>query len=299
VWEWDGDTWICVLPTTASIDAQVATLIEEARRAGDAQGDIATCVCKLQQAAAMKPADGDVQIELATALWTLGDMDAARQAVDRALQSNPHSGRAHFVMAQVQLLEGDRDAARSTVLQALEDDVLETPDQRIALSLTLVSILMRAGAFAEAARFLEKQRPELGLLDELPGPRNVEDSMDSSDPGWQVVGAYAHVLAELGQRERAQTLLRRLAPINESSLRRLRGGGLSALDHWTLAAAGAGRIPDDMALVHLEQAFDAGLLLTWRYRFGQHPCLWPLWKTRDFGNLLQRMDAEMARQRQR
>ena len=274
--------------------SKVDMLIEEAMELGYSQGDIAGATRRLEEATSIDPANGQAQIRLARALLTIGAFEEGSSVAERALQLAPEKGGAYFAMVQALLLTGETMAARTLALETLvRDDIEFGRGDRGGLTLTLVSILMHNGEFQEAADLLVGDRPGLASLPEQELPRKV----DEIGGGWHAVVAYAHILRELGEGGPADRLLARFGPLDEDYLRERDGAPPSAMDLWNLAATGAGRIPDDLALDYLERASAGGFVMGWRYNFEQHPTLWPLRHHPRFRALIDDLEEEMSRQR--
>jgi tetratricopeptide (TPR) repeat protein len=280
--------------TPALANEEVELLLESALEHGYGTGNIAEASGLLLKAARLAPDRSDVQVSLSKALLTLGDATAAARAATRALELAPESAGAFFVKARSSLLNGDIDAALQFAKSPLEQPgIVLGPGDRGGLSLTVAGLLMRAGRFDEAEKFLLHQRPGLASLADEPLPGSVEEM----GGGWHAISTLAHIYREQGRTERADRLLARLSPYDEDWVKKQNEGELDAISLWNLAATGAGRIPDEQALDYLEQAVDGGFVMLWRYNFEQHPTLWPLRSHPRFRALIARLESEMQRQR--
>ena len=284
---------VVVLAQAVSPAKQVETeaLVEKAMEHGYVDGDIGSASSLLIQAVRLSPDDGELYATLAKSLLTLGQVAGGHQAANKALALAPNFGGSHFAKTQAFLLDGDISLARKTVEDALaREDIQFGPGDRGGLSLTLVGILMRAGDFAAAEKFLLEQRPALaGLADQV-----LPETVEEIGGGWHAIVTLAHIYRERGLSDKADALLNRFRPYNEEWVRAQNNGEIDAISSWNLAATGAGRIPDLEVLDYLEAAINGGFLFSWRYNFQQHPTLWPLRDHPDFKALIKRLAMEMA-----
>jgi tetratricopeptide (TPR) repeat protein len=280
--------------TPALANEEVELLLESAFGHGYGTGNIAEASDLLLKATLLAPARSDVQVSLAKALVTLGDSVAAMKSADKALELAPESAGAFFVKSQLSIFHGDEEAALQTAQMALQQPgIVLGPGDAGGLSLTVAGLLMRAGKFDAAEKFLLNQRPELASLADEPLPGSVEEI----GGGWHAISTLAHVYREQGRSERADRLLARLSPYDEAWVKKQNDGELDAISLWNLAATGAGRIHDDRTLDYLERSVDGGFVMLWRYNIEQHPTLWPLRHHPRFKALLVRLEVEMQRQR--
>jgi tetratricopeptide (TPR) repeat protein len=280
--------------TPAHANEEVELLLESAFEHGYGTGNIAEAANLLFKAAQLAPERSDVQVSLSKALLTLGNVTAATRAANRALELAPESAGAFFVKARSSLLNGDQDAALEFAKKPLEQPgIVLGPGDRGGLSLTVAGLLMRAGRFDEAEKFLLHQRPGLAILADEPLPGSV----DEMGGGWHAISTLAHIYREQGRSERADRLLARLSPYDEAWVKKQNDGELDAISLWNLAATGAGRIHDERAWDYLERSVEGGFVMLWRYNIEQHPTLWPLRHHHRFKALLVRLEVEMQRQR--
>lgn len=272
-------------PSRDAVDAALAP--------GYGQGDVAAAVRRLESALDRGNDEAEVRAWLARGWVTLGDAARAMDEAARAIGLNPLSGNAVFASSQALLLSGDRAAALELALDAIgRDDIDHGPGTRGALLLSAMSMLMARGDYRRAEALLASVNPRIaGLAGEAP-----PDSVERIGGPWHAIQALAAICRATGRPAEADRLAARLAPLTEEFFRSQDGGELAATSLWNLAATGAGRIPDDVAVRYLERAVDAGFVFDWRYNYAQHPALWPLRGNPAFTALLERLDAGMRRQ---
>ncbi len=158
--------------------------------------------------------------ELAAILREQGDLDGARRTIERALeidaqvfgtQTHPTIAATLHELAQVLREQGDLDGARRTLERALEI-VLEVfgtelhPDVAAILQ-GLAVLLADRGELDEAAASFERA---LGIETHIQGPDHHVTCITE-------VG-FAELLLDMGERARAEALLRHARPLLASSL---------------------------------------------------------------------------------
>lgn len=103
-------------------------------------GKFADSVLTLAPFDVRNPTQADAMLIIGTAYMGMGEIGAARVAMEKALKINPNSAEAHYNMAQIllSLLPPDADGAQQHYLRALELGLGPDPDFENTLRMNLV-----------------------------------------------------------------------------------------------------------------------------------------------------------------
>jgi len=149
--------------------------------------------------------------------------------------------------------------------------------------------LLKKGQADKASDFIRKYYPQLVKVLNAPPPEKLND-LRYAEP------LFATIEQAAGNTENFNKLSQRLALFNATSLLGNKPR-LSGNSYLILAASGSGRIPDDEVITFLEKAIDSGQLMSWKQRILFNPVFLPLADHPRFKALIEKIQAEVSRQR--
>jgi tetratricopeptide (TPR) repeat protein len=126
------------------------------------KGDYARALTVLQDSAERAPADAEIQFHLGMVHYMMGEEDAARVALQRAVASQQDYANKDEARSRLAVLNMDVAGAGASVVAGLEKALQDHPDDPVILN-RIAMLQERQGAFEKAAASYEtalKRNPE-------------------------------------------------------------------------------------------------------------------------------------------
>ncbi|MBW2543266.1 MAG: winged helix-turn-helix domain-containing protein, partial [Deltaproteobacteria bacterium] len=224
----------------------------------------------------LDPGDPARIAQLGILLLDLGDLDAAEYWIGRSIEMGPESIWPNWALIRLHLYRDDE--ASVAYVRKLPEGVLPS---RIAYELRRFHEI-KAGRYSEVRALYEKIVPELLTEDspEINGRKRCESAI-----------ALALPLSKLGERERADLLLKRSLQYIHTVPR------LGRMGHWIAdVQIYALQGEKQKALAALRQAIDEGWRAMWWYYFQREPNLESLHDEPEFQAMVAEIEADMVAQ---
>lgn len=155
------------------------------------EGCVAQATREESASAPPQESPADLYVGMAAAYLQRGQMDAAVERAQRALQEDRHSARAHYMMAIVRERLGEREAAEQSFRRAVELEP-NNPDFRNAWG----AVLCRQQRYDEAAKQFEQaftnplyKTPEVALMNAADCARRAGDLVAAETHARNALGA--------------------------------------------------------------------------------------------------------------
>lgn len=217
-------------------------------------------------------------------------VDAERWAM-AAFQSDERSLEAQYLIAASRAASGDYDGARTVATTALSGADADAPGHiRSALIGLLVAINLESGDARGVEQILLDLEPQLAQA--ASGP--IATSFETLPAPPHAI-QYLAIIRELaGDKPAAGRLRAHLTFITPQFLAERAGGSLRPADHWILASVGAGGMTAQTVAARLEAAWAGGFQEAWPFNFGMHATFFPFRGSPEFGDLFDRIEADVA-----
>jgi tetratricopeptide (TPR) repeat protein len=244
-----------------------------------AYGQLDTATRWYRKQAAVDPGNYMGPTTLAMVALDLGDEEQAEYWIGRSRELAPHGLDTKIATHLIHTFRGDDDEATIYAQRILDEEPRCCDDADPAAYLSDRDI--RAGRYAEARARYEKNFPEMLTVNEL--------KIDGSN--YKAAIHLALILAETGDRERANALLQRsLAFVDTAPRMGFIGSGVSDVRIYALRGQHA------EALAALRQAVDAGWRKLWWYYLKHDMALDSIRNEPEFQAMVKEIETDMAEQ---
>jgi len=245
-----------------------------------------------QIAAKLDSKDPDGYRYLSMTYLSLGDEQKALSYADMAIAINIHNADAIDAKVNTLIYQSKVGQAIKLVTDSLDHS--DTLYRRVSKSHFLsraVYLLLKDNKLDESEALIHKYLPKLSLLVDAPLRRSANDITNRHS-----IMLLSTVYHALGKNEEASKLADRLSLLNEDFY--IKGQlRLMPLEYLSLAQISAVQNNNDKAVAYLESAIDGGYLANWRSEIKQSPYFLTLGKNPRFIALINRLEAEMVKQR--
>lgn len=256
---------------------------------GYRMGDIASAVSDFILTHDLDPFDPDSAITLSKAYLALGVPSRALVYADQAISISAISGQAIETRVTALMALGRKDEALQIVKTAFSrDDVFHRRNSRFSLALLGIRLLYDNQAYSQAEDFIFTTYPGVKELDYTSPPQGYHPNVFAST-----------MLAALYRATDREQQAKRITDLNKSITEDILLGNkkkLMGVDYYFLAITGMGRLSDDKVIDYLTATIDNGFLMDWRRTFERNIVFLPLHDHPRYIALVNRIEAEMARQ---
>lgn len=260
---------------------------------GNKLGDIVQAIPQFEQSAKLDPIDPDGPTYLSYAYHSLGDSEKALYYAEQAYDLMPKAGRVAAARVDALMLLGRKDAALELALESLNNaETFHRKGSKGRLVQQSISLMIDKGSFNEAEALLMAQYPPLEGLLKTNDPIKTGAQHYDERSGLALLAA---LYRAQGRGDEAVELASRLSLFNEQWYIE-NWKSLYGRSKYVMAFYGMGRLDDDKVIDYLEASIDGGYLLYWRKNIAQSPVFKSLHEHPRYIALIERTEAEMARQ---
>ena len=242
--------------------------------------------------------DPDAPQFISALYLSLGDAHKALEYADKAIALNAHRVGSIYGKVAVLIYMGQTDKALKLVNDTLDNtDTVYRSVSKGWLTSKAIHLLLKGHKITEAEALINQYFPELNELVDAPLPKAASDIGKASKSSRGIeISLLSTVYKAQGKTDKAQKLADRLNVLDEDFFSEGQVQ-LTGFDYMALARISAAQNDDDKAITYLETAIDKGLLVYWRANISQSPYFLSLHNHPRYIALIERLEAEMVRQR--
>lgn len=262
----------------------------------NSRGDYLSSINYRKKAITISPSDPELLDWLSMNYWALEDFDRASKELDKSFKLDPKRGQSNSMKAWLLFLMGQTEQALNLIEKTLEaKDTIHRHGSKNFLIEQAVVMMMDKGDYKKAEDYLLSHAPDLKKLATAPTIKNDEELIKAV-PFPPHLFALVSLYQLQGQATAAEKLVRHITYYTPDYILKIRQK-LRGQDYNALANLYALSGENGKALDHLTKAFDHGYLGDWQFEYLYMPSLYGLHDEPRYKALIERIKAEVARQR--